>query len=52
MFFMNREKLGNMQSPRTTFQNPNVNLWMSWENVCPNLTFTVDSKMRNSHKKG
>ena len=24
LFFMNWEKLGNMQSPRPTFQNPNV----------------------------
>ena len=28
------------------------NLWMSWENLCPNLNFTVKNKMRNSHKRG
>ena len=51
IFFMNREKLGNIQSPRPTFQNPNVNLWMSWKNLCPNLTFTVENKIGNSYKK-
>ena len=29
-----------------------LNLWMSWENLCPNLSFTVESKMGNSHKRG
>ena len=29
-----------------------LNLWMSWENLCPNLSFTVESKMENSHKSG
>ena len=29
-----------------------LNLWMSWENLCPNLTFTVENKMGNSHKRG
>ena len=28
-----------------------LNLWMSWENVFPNLTFTVENKMGNSHKR-
>ena len=28
------------------------NLWMSWENLCPNLNFTVKNKMGNSHKRG
>ena len=44
--FMNWEKLENIHSPRPTFQNPNVNLWVSWE------TFTVENKMGNSHKRG
>ena len=29
-----------------------LNLWMSWENLCPNLSFTVGNKMGNSHKRG
>ena len=29
-----------------------LNLWMSWENSCPNLSFTVKNKMENSHKRG
>ena len=28
-----------------------LNLWMTWENVCPNLRLTVKNKMRNSHKR-
>ena len=34
------------------FKIPMLNLWMSWENVCPNLSFTVENKMENSHKRG
>ena len=29
-----------------------LNLWMNWENVCPNLSFTVQNKMVNSRKNG
>ena len=29
-----------------------LNLWMSLENLCPNLSFTVENKMENSHKRG
>ena len=29
-----------------------LNLWMSWENLCPHLSFTVKNKMGNSHKRG
>ena len=29
-----------------------LNLWMSWENLCPNLAFTVANKMGNSYKRG
>ena len=52
--FMNWEKLGNIHSSRPTFQNPipMLNLWMSKENLCPNLSLTVENKMGNSHKKG
>ena len=52
---MNWEKLGNIQSPRPRFKNPNVefmDVWMSWENLCPNLTVTVANKMGNLYKRG
>ena len=26
--------------------------WMSWENLCPNLSFTGGNKMGNLYKKG
>ena len=42
--FMNWEKLGNIHSPRTIFKMQMLNLWLSWENVCPNLTFPVENK--------
>ena len=29
-----------------------LNLWMSWEILFPNLSFTVENKMGNSHKRG
>ena len=28
-----------------------LKLWMNWEKLCPNLSFTVESKLGNSHKK-
>ena len=49
---MNWKKLGNIHSPRPIFKIQILNLWMSWENLCPNLTFTVENKMGNSHKRG
>ena len=49
---MNWEKLGSIHSHRPTFQNPTLNLGMSWENLYPNLSFTVENKMGNSHKRG
>ena len=47
--FVNWEKLGNIHSPRSTFQNANVEFS---ENLCPNLSFTVENKMEGSHKRG
>ena len=38
--------------PDQHFKIPMLNLWMSWENLCPNLSFTVENKMGNSHKRG
>ena len=49
---MNREKLGNIHSPRLTFQNSNVEFMDELGNLCPNLTFTVENKMGSSHKRG
>ena len=46
---MNLEKLGNIHSPRPTFQNPNVEFI---DELCPNLTFFLEDKMGNSHKRG
>ena len=42
---MNWEKLGNIRSPRPTFQNPNV------ESMVLHC-FTVENKMENLHKRG
>ena len=39
-------------APDQHFKIQMLNLWMSWENLCPNLTFTVENKMGNSHKRG
>ena len=49
---MNWEKLGNIQSPDQHLKLQMLNLWMSWENLCPNLAFTVANKMGNSYKRG
>ena len=39
-------------APDQHFKIQMLNFWMSWENLCPNLTFTVENKMGNSHKRG
>ena len=46
---MNLKKLGSIHSPRPTFQNPNL---IKWEKLFPNLSFIVENKTGNSHKKG
>ena len=51
-FFMNWEKLGNNTAPDENFKIQMSNLWMSWENLCPNLTFIVENKMGNSQERG
>ena len=28
-----------------------LNLWMGWEKLCPNLSFTVENKTGNLHKR-
>ena len=50
--FINWEKLGNIHSPRPTIQNSNVEFMVSWEDLCPSFSFTVENKMGNSHKRG
>ena len=39
-------------APDQHFKIEMLNLWMSWENLCPNLSFTVENKMENSRKRG
>ena len=52
--FMNWEKLGNKiyRAPDQHFKIQMLNLWMSWENLCLNLSFTVENKMGDLHKTG
>ena len=38
--------------PDQRFKIQMLNLWMSWENLCPNLSFTFENNMGNSHKRG
>ena len=45
-------KIGKNTAPDQHFKIQMLNLWMSWENLCPNLSFTVENKMENSHKRG
>ena len=39
-------------APDQHFKIQMLNLWMIWENLCPNLTFFLENKMGNSHKRG
>ena len=50
--FYELRKTWKYAQPRPTFKIPMLNLWTSWENVYPNLSFTVENKMENSHKRG
>ena len=38
-------------APDQHFKIQMLNLRMSWENLCPNLSFTVENKMGNSRKR-
>ena len=51
--FMNWEKLGSIlyAAQNQHFKIKILNLWMIWEKLCPNLSFTVENKMGNLHKK-
>ena len=48
---MNWEKLLNWEV-YTAQDNYILNLWMNWEKLCPELSFAVENKVGNSHKKG
>ena len=39
-------------APDQHFKIQMLNLWMSWENLCPNLSFTIENKIGNAHKRG
>ena len=39
-------------APDQHFKIQMLNLWMSWEILFPNLSFTVENKTGNSHKRG
>ena len=39
-------------APDQHFKIPILNLWMSWKELYPNLSFTAENKMENSHKMG
>ena len=39
-----------VQPKTNTKKIPSLNLWMNWENFCPNLSFTVENKIGNLHK--
>ena len=39
-----------VQPKTNTKKIPILNLWMNWENFCPNLSFTVENKIGNLHK--
>ena len=51
---MNWEKLGNKiyRAPDQRFKIQMLNLWRNWENLCPDLSFTVENEMGDSHKRG
>ena len=50
--FMNWENLVKIYIAQDQhFKIQILNLWMNWENLCPNLSFIVENKMDKSHKK-
>ena len=46
------ENLEICTAPDQHFKIPMLNLCMGLENLCPNLSVTVENKMENSHKRG
>ena len=49
---MNWENIGSMHSSRPTVKIQNFEYMGKLEKFMANLRFTVENKMRNSHKKG
>ena len=43
-------KIFEVQPKTNTQKMPILNLWINWENVCPNIRFTVENKISNLHK--
>ena len=43
-------KIFEVQPKISTQKIPILNLWMNWENFCPNLRFTVENKIGNYTK--
>ena len=52
LFLWIGKKLEIYKAPGQHFKIQMLNLWMSWESLCPNLSFTVENKIRNLHKSG
>ena len=48
---MNLERQRSIHSPRPTFQNPNFEYTDNLGNLCPNVSFTVENKTGNLHKR-
>ena len=46
------ESLKVYTAPDQHFKIQILNPWINWEMLCPNLSFPVQNKMGNSHKKG
>ena len=39
-----------VQPKANTQKIPILNLWMNWEKLCPNLSFTAENKIGSLHK--
>ena len=52
LFYELGKNLDICTAPNQHFKIQMLNLWMSWENICPKLRFSDENKMENSHKRG
>ena len=50
-FFYELEKTWKYTQPQANISKSQCNLWVSWEKLWPNLSFTVENKMESSHKR-
>ena len=48
---MNCKKLEVYTAQDQYFKIQILSLWMNWEKLFPNLSFIIENKMGNSHKK-